>query len=963
MSVKFSNNAVTTLTDAPLAGAIFFNVADASAFPTLGASDWTYVSLTSEVVKVTEIVGNKFTCDATVNAHAIGESVELRMTSELLNDFAEDTEALPLAGGTMTGDVSLGDGVKAKFGASDDLQIYHNGSNSYVDDVGTGNLMLRANNLRLSNADNSGYYLVADNGGTVSIRHNNLTKLATTSTGIDVTGAITNSTSLFVGKFGDGADKAIELGSSRTVDGNAYLDLTTVAGENDYSTRLFRASGVNGSTDLKSKGSGSIALTTVGAGPILLQTDNAERLRIDSVGNVGIGTSSPSYKLEVKSSSDADLVQVQSTASANNTVLRLGVSGDNAVISGSGGSTGNLAFKTYGTERMRITSTGKVGIGTTAPSEKLHVAGNLLLDTSNAEINLKSGVTGTSGGINWTFDSTGTNYASVNLNYDTRATDGLTINSGYPITIDSESYTKFIVGGTSEKMRITSAGNVGIGTASPVTGTNQTSLTINAVSYPNITLQYGGNSTGAFSGDSTGVAMSTYGARVLKLSTNSAERMRIDSAGNVGIGTTAPSAKLHISGINTAIAFTFGNTVPNNPLHTAYYGGNTGIGMHETTACVRVVGASSSRSIDLGHYNGGVVSHANWISHMVTNSAGNVGIGTTSPSSKLHLYKTGTSDNRLIIQNGQDAYASILALTANNDGGAAYNALTSNTNGGTEHWKIWGGAVSSTLAFSTGNAERMRIDSSGNVGIGTTSSTGRLNVNSGATSAIVARFTDELTSSLVLRPESGGVILGTDGGGKLHLATGGSALADRKITVETSGNVGIGTTNPTAKLDVAGDIYSTGFLKNNRIGYISTAHTVKPLATSGTMVVGNIWNLRDTTNTYNSFFHGGFTPYNAPDENLSWTQFRIKGRVSGQGAAQSGSITLALVTYVYTSGWTERSTFTIGRHTHGRGFRTFVTAWQGAYGTDVPGIGLKFKTEVDANDNVIFGEYVTIEYR
>ena len=104
----------------------------------------------------------------------------------------------------------------------------------------------------------------------------------------------------------------------------------------------------------------------------------------------------------------------------------------------------------------------------------------------------------------------------------------------------------------STKMVVTASGNVGIGTISPVPGTNQTSLTINAVAYPNITLQYGGNSTGAFSGDSTGVAMSAYDARVLKLSTNSAERMRIDSAGNVGIGTSTPK-DMHATGTTLAV--------------------------------------------------------------------------------------------------------------------------------------------------------------------------------------------------------------------------------------------------------------------------------------------------------------------------------------------------------------------------------------------------------------------------
>ena len=93
MSVKFSNNAATTLSADAAIGATSFTVVTAADFPTLGSSDWTYVSLTSEVIKVTAISGNAFTCAPLVTGHNSGESVELRMTAELLNDFASDTES------------------------------------------------------------------------------------------------------------------------------------------------------------------------------------------------------------------------------------------------------------------------------------------------------------------------------------------------------------------------------------------------------------------------------------------------------------------------------------------------------------------------------------------------------------------------------------------------------------------------------------------------------------------------------------------------------------------------------------------------------------------------------------------------------------------------------------------------------------------------------------------------------
>ena len=100
--------------------------------------------------------------------------------------------ASPTFTGTVTADgLSLGDNDKATFGNSNDLEIYHNASNSYIDDVGTGNLFVRANNLRLSNADNSQYYLIADNSGFVKLNYSGSQKLATTATGIDVTGTAT----------------------------------------------------------------------------------------------------------------------------------------------------------------------------------------------------------------------------------------------------------------------------------------------------------------------------------------------------------------------------------------------------------------------------------------------------------------------------------------------------------------------------------------------------------------------------------------------------------------------------------------------------------------------------------------------------------------------------------------------------------------------------------------------------
>ena len=100
------------------------------------------------------------------------------------------TTVVPTSGATLTGALNFGDSVNANFGAGNDLQIYHDGSRSIIQDNGTGNLRIQANNLELNNADNSENYLFAANNGAVTLYYDNAAKFATTSVGADVTGEL-----------------------------------------------------------------------------------------------------------------------------------------------------------------------------------------------------------------------------------------------------------------------------------------------------------------------------------------------------------------------------------------------------------------------------------------------------------------------------------------------------------------------------------------------------------------------------------------------------------------------------------------------------------------------------------------------------------------------------------------------------------------------------------------------------
>ena len=87
--------------------------------------------------------------------------------------------------------LEFADNAKVTFGADSDLQIYHDGSHSIIQDTGTGDLRLYGNNVKIKNADNTAAYFQGINGAEVNLYHNNALKLATTSTGVDITGTAT----------------------------------------------------------------------------------------------------------------------------------------------------------------------------------------------------------------------------------------------------------------------------------------------------------------------------------------------------------------------------------------------------------------------------------------------------------------------------------------------------------------------------------------------------------------------------------------------------------------------------------------------------------------------------------------------------------------------------------------------------------------------------------------------------
>ena len=331
-----------------------------------------------------------------------------------------------------------------------------------------------------------------------------------------------------------------------------------------------------------------------------MQLDSDGDIILTPTSNVGIGTSSPSYKLEVESSSDADLIQIQSTAGANNTVLRLGISGDVATLNASGGSTGSLAFKTYGTERMRIHSQGN--ITNTGPS-------NSFVTTEYASNFAKLDVRG-NGIANSThfLISYGAGHGQANE---------LALKNGVgPLGF----YTS-----TQKRMTIDSSGNVLIGTTtSPFP--NGTGLAVNSSgAISRLILQNSATGTGTSNGFRLGAVNNNVEYENVEngyqaFYNNGAERMRIDASGKVGIGTNSPTSKISVVG---------GAADPGISIKS---GGNAGVDPFRVTW-------TSGTEGDM----------------FIVDDNGNVGIGTSSPESRLHISNKAAPANDvtlLTLQNG-----------------------------------------------------------------------------------------------------------------------------------------------------------------------------------------------------------------------------------------------------------------------------------------------------------------------
>ena len=151
----------------------------------------TAITMTTGNITGNLTVGGVLTYDDVTNVDSIG-IVTARSGVKVVGGGVSITAGgLHVTAGitTVGGGLTLADDVRAKFGNDGDLQIYHDGSNSYIDEVGTGSLQIRATNLNLKGANDEISLRAVTNAG-VELRYDNSKKFETTSSGVTVTGTL-----------------------------------------------------------------------------------------------------------------------------------------------------------------------------------------------------------------------------------------------------------------------------------------------------------------------------------------------------------------------------------------------------------------------------------------------------------------------------------------------------------------------------------------------------------------------------------------------------------------------------------------------------------------------------------------------------------------------------------------------------------------------------------------------------
>ena len=485
--------------------------------------------------------------------------------------------------------VDFNDSVKVRFGTGNDLELYHDGSHSYIHDGGTGNLKVRSNNFRVSNADESKVSATFVPAGAVELYYNHTKRLETLSTGaavtgeLDVSGTIDMNTDTGRLKIGAGDDLSLWHDGSNSYIANTGGQLRIWAKTDGY------------------------AITCTADGPVNLYHNNSVRLGTTSGGIDVTGTVTADNQIVLNSGdntparidlycevSNAHYTRLQapahSTYSGNVTVTIPNASGNLAVLANAAN---NRVVTATGTHAM----TGESNFTYDGTTLQLESSGSglrelLRLKNSNASAGtsglyfnsttsgtafdaacVRNGVNGSGQGRLFLQTNNGSGLVTnLEVEYDGQVTiANNSLNIGDSIVHYGDTNTKIrfpspdtftVETAGSERLRINSSGGVRMGgsAASSLSAHSAADdLVVGGTSSHGITILTGDATGNIFFNNGSGNngiiqyvhstnpdSMIINSAGQIEFDTNGGERVRITSSGNLLLGTSSDTQRLHV---------------------------------------------------------------------------------------------------------------------------------------------------------------------------------------------------------------------------------------------------------------------------------------------------------------------------------------------------------------------------------------------------------------------------------
>ena len=437
-------------------------------------------------------------------------------------------------------------------------------------------------------------------------------------------------------------------------------------------------------------------------------------------------------------------------------------------IASSGSADGAITWS----EKMRIDSAGNVGIGEDVPASRLHLANT---GSGNVSMTITNDTTGHSAGNGLEIGIGGDEQAQL-WNYE---------NTYFRLATNN-----------AERLRVTASGNVGIGTDSPENDLHivKDSATLKLTSTDSATSSrlileseadsYGGIHFGDPSDEDSGRIRYYHGGSNpdhMQFSTAATERVRITSAGLVGIGISAPTEKLHVIGqvggnnptagskweIARFVAHDYSPTNSGGLTIGAYWNNSV---VSERTSFIQ-----SSQGTDSGSTTRAL---------LLNPDGGNIGIGTDDPDNRLHIW----GDSPLIkaelhpsnTGTDQDCFRAVAGPTGN----SVFNIRAKDASSDNSAWILKTNS-SEHIIFNIGGNELLKIEATGDVGIGTDNPNNRLHLLDSSNSILFVESAD--TDADIIQADTGGSTRIRSSSGNITMFTGGDAQSSSAANASSAG--------------------------------------------------------------------------------------------------------------------------------------------------------------------------------